>query len=56
MKTPPGAQPDEFEVTYNLKNKKTKETKVMSDKEYLKTAIWKDASWEITRQPRKSPG
>jgi hypothetical protein len=51
MKTPPGSKPDEFEVTYNLKNKKTKETKVMSDKEYLKTAIWKDASWEIVGSP-----
>jgi uncharacterized membrane protein YphA (DoxX/SURF4 family) len=51
MKTPPGSKPDEFEVTYNLKNKKTKETKVMSDKEYLKTAIWKDANWEIVGSP-----
>jgi uncharacterized membrane protein YphA (DoxX/SURF4 family) len=51
MKTPPGSKPDEFEVTYNLKNKKTSETKVMSDKEYLKTAIWKDANWEIVGSP-----
>jgi hypothetical protein len=51
MKTPPGSKPDEFEVTYHLKNKKTSETKVMSDKEYLKTAIWKDANWEIVGSP-----
>ncbi|MDB5001468.1 MAG: DoxX family protein [Mucilaginibacter sp.] len=51
MKTPPGSKPDEFEVTYNLKNKKTSETKVMRDKEYLKTAIWKDANWEIVGSP-----
>jgi len=51
MKTPPGAQPDVFEITYHLTNKKTKETKVMSDKEYLKTAIWKDANWEIKGNP-----
>jgi hypothetical protein len=51
MKTPPGAVPDEFEVTYNLKNKKTKETKTMSDKEYLKSGIWKDTSWEIQGNP-----
>ncbi|MDB5288070.1 MAG: DoxX family protein [Mucilaginibacter sp.] len=51
MKTPPGSKPDEFEVTYHLKNKKTNETKVMSDKEYLKTAIWKDANWEIVGSP-----
>ncbi|MFA6084124.1 BT_3928 family protein [Mucilaginibacter sp.] len=51
MKTPPGAKADEFEVTYHLTNKKTKETKVMSDKEYLKTAIWKDTNWEIKGNP-----
>jgi uncharacterized membrane protein YphA (DoxX/SURF4 family) len=51
MKTPPGSKPDEFEVTYNLKNKKTQETKMMSDKEYLKTAIWKDANWAIVGSP-----
>lgn len=51
MKTPPGAIPDEFEITYHLKNKKTKGTKVMTDKEYLKTAIWKDTNWEIVGTP-----
>lgn len=52
MKTPPGAVPDEYEITYNLKNKKTGETKEMSDKEYLKTGIWKDNSWEIIGEPK----
>ncbi|WP_374949060.1 BT_3928 family protein [Mucilaginibacter sp.] len=51
MQTPPGAKPDEFEITYHLTNKKTKETKVMTDKEYLKTAIWKDTNWEIKGNP-----
>jgi hypothetical protein len=51
MKTPPGAMPDEFEVTYKLINKNTKETKTMTDKEYLKSGIWKDASWEIQGNP-----
>jgi uncharacterized membrane protein YphA (DoxX/SURF4 family) len=51
MKTPPGAVPDEFESTYNLKNKKTGETKSMTDKEYLKTGIWKDNNWEIQGTP-----
>lgn len=51
MKTPAGAMPDEFEVTYHLKNKKTGDTKVMSDKEYLKTAIWKDTNWQIEGNP-----
>lgn len=51
MKTPPGAVPDEFEVTYNLINKKTKAAKTMTDKEYLKSGIWKDASWEVQGNP-----
>ncbi|WP_428330486.1 BT_3928 family protein [Mucilaginibacter sp.] len=51
MKTPPGAQPDEYELTYNLKNKKTGATKTMTNTEYLKTNIWKDNNWEIIGQP-----
>lgn len=51
MKTPAGAKADVFEITYNLKNKKTGATKTMSDKEYLKTAIWKDTNWEIIGNP-----
>ncbi|WP_299583109.1 BT_3928 family protein [Mucilaginibacter sp.] len=51
MKTPPGAKPDEYELTYNLKNKKTGETKVMTNTEYLKTNIWKDNNWEVVGQP-----
>ncbi|HEY9002210.1 MAG TPA: BT_3928 family protein [Mucilaginibacter sp.] len=48
MKTPPGAKPDVYEITYHLKNKKTGETKVMTDKEYLKRSdIWNDKNWEI---------
>lgn len=53
MKTPPGAVPDEFELTYSLKNKSTGATKSISDKEYLKTGIWKDASWEIQGDPER---
>ena len=51
MKTPPGAKPDEYEITYNLKNKKTGETKIMTDKEYLKSDIWKDNNWVIVGKP-----
>ena len=47
MVMPPGADPDIYEITYTLKNKGTGETKTMSDKEYLKTEIWKDTNWEI---------
>jgi len=51
MKIPPGAKPDEFEVTYNLKNKKTGATKVMTDKEYLSSNIWKDNNWTVVGTP-----
>ena len=51
MKTPPGAKPDEFELTYNLKNKKTGEKKVMTNTDYLKTNIWKDNNWEVIGNP-----
>lgn len=51
MVTPPGAKPDEYELTYNLKNKKTGEKKVMTNTEYLKTNIWKDNNWEVVGQP-----
>jgi hypothetical protein len=51
MKIPAGAPLDVFEVTYNLKNKKTGETKTMNDKEYLSTNIWKDANWEVVGNP-----
>ncbi len=47
METPPGAQPDEFQVTYHLKNSKTGATKVMDDKEYTRSGIWKDNNWQV---------
>lgn len=51
MKTPPGAQPDEYELTYHLKNKATGAAKTMTNTEYLKTNIWKDSNWQITGDP-----
>ncbi|MCX2485458.1 BT_3928 family protein [Pedobacter sp. MR2016-24] len=51
MSIPAGAAPDEFLIMYNLKNKATGEKKVMSDKEYLKSGIWKDNNWEIIGDP-----
>lgn len=53
MVIPPGEKPDEFEIMYHLRNKKTKEEKDMSDKAYLKTEIWKDNNWEIIGEPTK---
>src|SRR6201994_544359 len=51
MRTPADAKPDEYEVTYHLKNKKTGETKVMNDKDYLKSNIWKDNDWKVEGEP-----
>lgn len=51
MKIPPGAKPDEYLIMYNMKHKATGEKKVMSDKDYLKTEIWKDDNWEIVGTP-----
>jgi uncharacterized membrane protein YphA (DoxX/SURF4 family) len=51
MKTPPGAKPDEYELTYQLRNKRTGETKTMTNTEYLKSNIWKDSSWQIQGEP-----
>lgn len=52
MRMPPGAPQDIYEITYTLKNKSSGETKKMTDKEYLKTGIWKDNNWEIIGEPQ----
>lgn len=51
MSIPAGAAPDEFLIMYKLKNKATGEKKEMSDKDYLKSGIWKDNNWEIVGEP-----
>jgi len=51
MKTPPGAKPDEFELTYQLKNKKTGATKVMTNSVYMSSGIWKDNNWAVVGDP-----
>jgi uncharacterized membrane protein YphA (DoxX/SURF4 family) len=53
MKIPEGAPLDEFLIMYQLKHKKTGETKSMSDKDYMKLEIWKDENWEIIGEPEK---
>lgn len=52
MRIPEGAPLDVYEISYNMKNKKTGEEKVVTDKEYLNTGIWKDESWEIVGDPK----
>jgi uncharacterized membrane protein YphA (DoxX/SURF4 family) len=51
MKTPPGATPDEYELTYHLKNKTTGAEKDVNNNDYIKTGIWKDSNWEIQGEP-----
>lgn len=51
MVAPPGAPQDIYEITYSLRNKKSGEEKKMTDKEYIKTQIWKDTNWEIVGDP-----
>ncbi len=51
MRIPEGAILDEYVTNYTLKNKESGETKTMSDKDYLKTEIWKDNNWEIIGDP-----
>lgn len=51
MSIPLGAIPDEFEIMYNMTNKKTGAKKRVSDTEYLKSGIWKDSNWEIVGTP-----
>lgn len=53
MKIPDGAAQDEYLIMYQLKNKKTAQTKKMSDKDYLKLEIWKDDNWEVVGTPEK---
>jgi hypothetical protein len=47
MTIPPSAKPDEYEITYQLKNKKTGATKVMTNTEYSSSNIWKDNNWVV---------
>lgn len=53
MKIPEGKQGDEYAIMYKMQNKTSGEKKVMSDKEYLSTEIWKDENWEIVGEPDK---
>jgi uncharacterized membrane protein YphA (DoxX/SURF4 family) len=44
---PGGAVQNEYQINYTLKNKKTGEQKIMTDKEYLKTKIYENPDWEL---------
>jgi hypothetical protein len=51
MNTPPGAQPDLYEQTFQLQNKKTGEHKQMTNTEYMSSGIWKDNNWVVVGNP-----
>ena len=53
MKIPAGEAQDDFLIMYQLENKKTAETKKMSDKDYLRLEVWKDEDWEVVGTPEK---
>ncbi len=53
MKIPEGAPVDEYLIMYDLKNKKTGETKAMNDKDYMEKEVWKDENWEVTGSPSR---
>ncbi|MDA9555534.1 DoxX family protein [Pelobium sp.] len=44
---PGGAAQNEYQINYTLKNKKSGEQKVMTDKEYLETKIYENPDWEL---------
>lgn len=51
MEIPEGAEQDEYEHIYSLKNKSTNEEKKMTDKEYMDQKIWEDENWEVIGEP-----
>jgi uncharacterized membrane protein YphA (DoxX/SURF4 family) len=51
MQPPPGSKPDVYQLTYELKNARTGESKKMSDKEYLSSGIWEDTAWSVQGEP-----
>jgi uncharacterized membrane protein YphA (DoxX/SURF4 family) len=51
MTIPKGAPLDEYEINYTLKNQANGQTKQMTDKEYIKTEIWKDKNWKVFGTP-----
>jgi uncharacterized membrane protein YphA (DoxX/SURF4 family) len=53
MKIPEGAAVDEYLILYQLKNKATGATKIMSDKDYLSLEVWKDNNWEVIGTPER---
>ena len=52
MKVPDGAEPDVYEHIYEMKNKKTNESKKVTDKEYMSQKLWEDEDWEIIGEPK----
>ena len=50
MVLPEGEESDVFEYIYEIKNKTTKESKKVTDKEYM-AGIWEDDNWEVIGEP-----
>jgi uncharacterized membrane protein YphA (DoxX/SURF4 family) len=51
MTLPPNAKKDEFVITYQMVNTKSKAAKTVTDKEYMDQKIWEDTTWQIQGEP-----
>lgn len=53
-KLPANAKQDEYEILYTLQNLKSKQSKTITDKEYIKSKIYEDKNWILkTTSPPK---
>lgn len=52
MQKPKNSHPDVFATTYDLEQIGTNKTKVVTDKEYINSGIWKDTTWVIKGEPK----
>ncbi len=54
MKMPPGGVPDVYETNFTFVHKTSKQTKTMTDKEYMATKFWEDTTWAIDNTKTQS--
>lgn len=53
MKRPPGAKPDEYEITYHLKNTRTGETREMNNTQYMSDSTVWTKDWIVVGKPER---
>lgn len=53
-KLPANSKPDEYEILYTLQNLKSKQSKTITDKQYIQSKIYEDKNWILkTTSPPK---